>query len=237
LVEHYSEIDGERALELYSSLLVKLAQPHPLVVFTTNYDLAIEKLHEFGVIELVDGFSNGKYLKPRWSRQGYDFYNPSGRGDVILFKLHGSVDWVRTPSEGIQRVDIPKRELGGAQRVIAYPSQLKRDIHEEPYRTNYDYLIACLLHAKVCAVIGFSFRDQEIVEEFRQAIDLNENLKLIIIDPEAEVVRKHLENKVGFESITLDSAGLRPTYTTVCEKFSHQTAASIAHEIAAIVTQ
>lgn len=72
MVEHYSEIDGERALELYSSLLVKLAQPHPLVVFTTNYDLAIEKLHEFGVIELVDGFSNGKYLKPRWSRHGQD---------------------------------------------------------------------------------------------------------------------------------------------------------------------
>ena len=235
VVEHYSEIDEERALELYSPLLLRLARSHPLVVFTTNYDLAMEKLHESGVIELIDAFSDGKYLKPRWAREGYDFYNPLERnGDVILFKLHGSVDWVRTPSEGIQRIDIPKRDLGGAQRVIAYPSQLKKAIHEEPYRTNYDYLIACLLHTKVCAVIGFSFRDQEIVEEFRQAMELNEELELIIVDPEAEAVRRHLEEKVGLESFTLDP-GLKPKHTTMCERLTVQTVASIADKIAARV--
>lgn len=236
VVEHYSEIDEEQVVELYSPLLVKLAEFYPLTVFTTNYDIAIEKLHESGVIELIDGFSDGKYLKSRWSREGYDFYHPPSKGDLILFKLHGSVDWVETPLEGIQRVDIPKRELGGAQRVIAYPSQLKREIHQEPYRTNYDYLIACLLHAKVCAVIGFSFRDQEIFEEFRQAMDLNEELKLVFVDPDAEAVKKHLESKVGFESFFLDST-LKPEHITICERFTSQTAASIGDRIASTVRQ
>lgn len=234
VVEHYSDIDGDKAIELYSPLLTGLAEYHPLPVFTTNYDVVIEKLHDSGLVDLVDGFASEKYLKSRWSREPYDFYNPSGRPEVILFKLHGSVDWVYTPSEGIQRVDIPKRELGGARRVIAYPSQLKKDIHEEPFRTNYDYLIACLLHAKACATIGFSFRDQEIVEEFRQAMELNDDLKLIIIDPMAEAVLTHLENKVGFQSITFKS-GFRPTHTPVCEEFNNQTAAHIADRIAVVV--
>lgn len=235
VVEHYSEVNEEQVFELYSPLLLKLAEFHPFIVFTTNYDLAVEKLHESGLIQLIDGFAYDKFLKPSWSTEGYEFYDPSGDSDVIFFKLHGSVDWVDTPLGGIQRVDIPKRELGGMQRVIAYPSRLKREIHEEPYRTNYDYLMACLLHAKVCAVIGFSFRDQEIVEEFRQAVDLNERLQLIIVDPNAETVRRHLESKIGFESTTVRLSGTLPTHTTIPERFTSQTAASIGDQIAAMV--
>jgi hypothetical protein len=119
--------------------------------------------------------------------------------DAILFKLHGSVNWVRT-TEGIQRVDIPQRDLGGAPTVIAYPSRLKREIHEEPFRINYDYLLACLLHAEVCVVIGFSFRDQEIVEELRQATELNQKLGLMIINPNAEAINAHLKTKFGFDA-------------------------------------
>ncbi len=239
VVEHYSEIDTERVVELYSPLFVRLTDFCPVIVFTTNYDLAIEKLHESGVVELVDGFSTEKYLKPRWSTEAYDFYHPSATTpEVVFFKLHGSVDWVRTPSEGIQRIDIPKRDLSGAEKVIAYPSELKKEIHEEPYRTSYDYLIACLLYAKVCGVIGFSFRDQEIVEEFRQAMDMNEELTLIIVDPKAEAVQTCLENKIGFSSLVLSpNSGERPKHIAVSKEFSAQTVASIADEIVSRLRQ
>jgi hypothetical protein len=233
VVEHYSEIDAERVVELYTPLLARLTDFCPVIVFTTNYDLAIERLHESGVLELIDGFSTEKYLKPRWSREAYDFYHPSATAPkVVFFKLHGSVDWVRTPLEGIQRIDIPKRDLSGAQKVIAYPSQLKKEIHEEPYRTSYDYLIACLSHARVCGVIGFSFRDQEIVEEFRQAMDMNEELTLIIVDPKAEAVQTYLEDKIGFSSFVLSpNSGKRPKHVAMFEEFSAQIAASVADKI------
>jgi hypothetical protein len=206
VIEHYFQVDNEQAFKLYQPLL-ELALHRPLPIFTTNYDRAVEKAYESTIIptydirkapyNLVDGFSRERIVTPIWSRSAYDDFMPTG-ADVILFKLHGSVNWVRTP-EGIQRVDIPQRDLGGAPTVIAYPSRLKREIHEEPFRTNYDYLIACLLHAEVCVVIGFSFRDQEIVEEFRQAMQLNKKLGLLIINPDAEAINAHLKTKFGFD--------------------------------------
>lgn len=204
VVSHYSQIEQKRAFELYRPL-IESALPAPLPVFTTNYDLGWEKAYELtsaqsyelrdAPFNLVDGFKRERRTTPQWSRSEYEDYKPSG-ADIILFKLHGSVDWVRTPS-GIQRVDIPQRNPGGAQTVIAYPSRLKREIHEEPFRTNYDYLLACLLHTKVCVVIGFSFRDQEIVEELRQALELNEGLELRIIDPDVQAMF-HLNSRLGF---------------------------------------
>lgn len=239
--EHYSEVDENAAIGLYSPLLSQLADHGPLIVFTTNYDLAMEKLHESGLIELIDGFPREKYLKPRWSKEAYDTYQAKDQtGDIVLFKLHGSVDWVPTPSNGIQRIDIPKRQLGGVERVIAYPSQLKVEIHEEPYRTNYDYLLACLLYAKVCAVIGFSFRDQEIIEEFRQGLELNEDLELIIVDPKAEEIFEYLENKVGYQirrAATMYLSGERLQHKAMAIKFTPETSKSVADEIAARLSQ
>lgn len=229
VVEHYSEVKKGEAFELYRPLL-ELAMHQPLPMFTTNYDLAIEKAFEFTIspryelgkapFNLRDGFSRARIVTPEWSRSAYEDYSPTG-ADVILFKLHGSVDWVRTPSGAIQRVESRKRDPGGMPTIIAYPSRLKSEIHEEPFRTNYDYLIACLLHTRLCAVIGFSFRDQEIVEEFRQAMELNKKLKLMIIDPNAKAIKSHLENKFGFE----------PKAELVIKEFTRENAQSIADQI------
>lgn len=231
--EHYSEINEIKASRLYYPLL-KLAESRPLPVFTTNYDLAIEETYDectdfYPTADdkrsfiFIDSFDRTK-LKPEWSSLAYEHYRPTGV-DVIFFKLHGSVDWVRTVGGAIQRVDIPQRQLGGAPRIIAYPSRLKREIHEEPFRTNYDYLLACLLHAKVCAVIGFSFRDQEIVEELRQAMQLNKGLELMIIDPNAEAIEFHLWNKLGF----------KPKAQFIPEALTLENAQSIADTIAAMI--
>lgn len=214
VISHYSEIEEEKAFELYRPLLEK-AIHQPLPVFTTNYDLAIEKAYEFTTtpsyelgkapFNLIDGFWRERVIIPEWSRSAYESYTPAG-ADIILFKLHGSVDWLRTPRGAIQRLEGRRRDPGELKTVIAYPSRLKREIHEEPFRTNYDYLIACLLHAKVCAVIGFSFRDQEVVEEFRQAMELNKDLQLAIFDPNVSSITQNLAKKVGFERVKLPSS-------------------------------
>jgi len=228
VVEHYSEINKVVAYVLYGPLLdlAKFKRFQPLPVFTTNYDLAIEKASEASCT-LIDGFDKIFPVIPNWSRDAYDnVLGPEiGLREVVFFKLHGSVDWVRIPSGTIQRVESRKRDPGGMKTEIVYPSLLKREIHEEPYRTNYDYLLACLIHAKVCAVIGFSFRDQEIVEEFRQAMELNKKLGLVIIDPNAKAIKSYLQSKFGFE----------PKAELIKEEFTIENAQSIGDRIAAKV--
>jgi len=207
VVKHYFEINSEKAFGLYNPFF-DLMVPWPIVetlpVFTTNYDLAIEKSseHSRARFRILDGFSRETAI-PEWRRYDYEAFRGmslTGKiGGIVLFKLHGSVDWVRTPSGAIQRITSQERDPGQMQTILIYPSRLKREIHDEPFRTNYDYLLACLLNAELCVVIGFSFRDQEIVEELRQALGLNKKLKLVIIDPNAQAIKSRLVSKLGFE--------------------------------------
>lgn len=196
VVTHYSEIDANDAFNHYKPLLQEcLAQVIP--IFTTNYDLSVEKAFEGpqAQFKLIDGFHRRRRVTPKWSANAYHDYKPSKKGgDIILFKLHGSVDWVRTPSDDIQRVEAGKRDPGNLKTVIVYPTRIKREIHEEPFRTNYDYLLACLTHAKSCIVIGFSFRDQEIVEHFREAVGMNENLQVVVFDKN-KAIEEHIIGK------------------------------------------
>ena len=184
VITHYSEINPVEAFNHYEPLLQESSVP-VIPIFTTNYDLSIEKAFEYPHAEfrLIDGFVRRRKTTPKWSANAYHDYKPRQKSkDVVLFKLHGSVDWVRTPSGDIERTGTRRRDPGDLQTVIVYPTRIKREIHEEPFRTNYDYLLACLTHAKVCIVVGFSFRDQEIAEHFREAAGMNSNLEVGIFD-------------------------------------------------------
>ena len=184
VVEHYSEIDIAKACNYYIPLF-EGSGTRCLPVFTTNYDLSIEKCYEDPSVQfqLVDGFRKERRTIPHWAGEVYKDYVPKeNSNDVVLFKLHGSVDWVKTPDGAIQRTEAKKRDPAPLKSVLVYPSRTKKEIHEEPFRTNYDYLLACLAHAQKCVVVGFSFRDQEIVEHFREACGTNKKLQVVVFD-------------------------------------------------------
>ena len=190
VVEHYSEIEVNKAYSHYAPLYAGFSI-YFLPVFTTNYDLSIEKFYEHpkARVRLIDGFKKDKVTIPHWSDKVYEDYVPKKEGnDIILFKLHGSVDWVKTPGGDIQRTEAKQRDPGSLKTVLVYPTRTKMGIHEEPFRTNYDYLLACLAHTQICFVVGFSFRDQEIVEHFREAAGLNKDLRVVIFDTNERAV-------------------------------------------------
>ncbi len=216
VIAHYSEIDASKAFRHYRPLLQGLPIPI-LPIFTTNYDLSIEKAYEHSKaqlrLRLIDGFERTRVTIPRWSETSYKHYKPRAKSkDIILFKLHGSVDWHRTLNGEIQRIEAHQRNPGILKTVVAYPSRTKKEIHEEPFRTNYDYLLACLAHAKVCLVIGFSFRDQEIVEHFREAAGINSDLRVEVVDLNKHIAnyvvsRCNLSGKVGMMLISEEHVG------------------------------
>ena len=198
VITHYSEINASKAFSHYKPLLQELPTAI-LPIFTTNYDLSIEKAYEHQKtqfrLRLIDGFERTAVTIPRWSETAYRDYKPRKKSnDIILFKLHGSVDWHRTPSGEIQRIEARQRNPGDLKTIVVYPSRTKREIHEEPFRTNYDYLLACLTYAKLCVVIGFSFRDQEVTEHFREASGMNPNLEVVIFDRN-KAIRSYAEAK------------------------------------------
>lgn len=166
----------------------------PLVIFTTNYDPAIEEFaeQEADAYVLEDGFfqRGGAFL---WSAEQFHRFSVNGKKRaLVLFKLHGSASWIRT-AKGIVRspVSVYLEADPQHENVIVYPAKRKIADHE-PFFTAYDYFQRCMERAKLCIVIGYSFRDYDALSKLMSASLYNQSLKLLIVDPNAEAICKDL---------------------------------------------
>jgi SIR2-like domain len=198
VVSHYSALDQPLATRLYGPFLeelVELENERTLPFFTLNYDLSLET-----AVEGIDGFTlhdgiNRSRVVRRWSRTVFDRFSPSqGGGDLILFKLHGSVSWCGrsgdiTEIHGVSRNPAP---LG---HVILYPSLRYKNLQEDPFKAAYEYLSGCLSHAKTALIIGSTLRDAELVEVIRTGVLQNANLTLVCLNQKqsAEPFLRRLE--------------------------------------------
>ena len=217
IVNHYSDVDGTLALKVYRPIIEALARPgESLPVFTTNYDGVFEALgYESADLELVDGFAE----TPRgseWRPQRFNSFRPdSDFLNLLLFKLHGSTSWFREEKTGkIRKISVPGQSLGQPRPILIYPTQFKSEaIGSEPFRTVYDYLKRVLAEANCCIVIGFSFRDPEINESFSYALNNNERLKIIVVNPVLRDPKNKFRNHVN-DALKQDSveSGQRVRY-------------------------
>ena len=162
----------------------------PLDIFSTNYDINIERLCEKLGLQYIDGFD------PKWKPKL--FYNENC--DVRLFKLHGSISWYRTEQgdyerSSIQSLDLRIKLLSGedAIPIILYPG---RKLHYiEPVLEILALLKTKLTKAKYCIVIGYSFKDNHLSQLFKYAARVNKELILILISPEAYPIYYELKRQ------------------------------------------
>lgn len=142
-------------------------RPHPIEIFTSNYDLLLEEAFEAAKIPYFDGFSGGHApffdpvtvagndLPPRWSR---------------LWKLHGSLGW---------KVEngVVVRSGGYDCTELVYPDHLKYDLtQKQPYSALFERLKQFLLQPDTLLLTaGFSFRDAHICAVLDEALAMNAN--------------------------------------------------------------
>ncbi|MGY8684094.1 SIR2 family protein [Bradyrhizobium sp. UFLA05-153] len=142
-------------------------RPHPVEVFTTNYDLLLEEAFESAKVPYFDGFSGGHApffdpvtvagndLPPRWSR---------------LWKLHGSLGWKLDQG-------VVVRSGGYGCTELVYPDHLKYDLtQKQPYAALFERLKHFLLQPDTLLLAaGFSFRDAHICALLDEALAMNAN--------------------------------------------------------------
>ena len=204
VVTHYGRVDANSAVRLYKDFLLLLLEsnaPAHLPVFTTNYDTAVEDFVDAAGegFRLIDGFSTGS--RRIWSPDTMLHLYRAGSADsgtksILLLKLHGSSTWrLNTQTQEFTKESTaePAGETSGYENALVWPG-LTKVLKKGPYETNYAYLEECLRHARLCVVIGFSFRDQVIRKYFTLALTANQDLQIAVIDPGAEaVIRDRLE--------------------------------------------
>lgn len=138
---------------------------HPVEVFTTNYDVLIERALERARVPLFDGFvgSYEPYFSPDviendQSLPGYEW--------ARLWKLHGSTNWRLRDGWIIRSSFSPEGEM-------ILPSHRKYDESRKlPYLALMDRLGRCLSsEGSLIITCGYSWNDQHINAAILTAID------------------------------------------------------------------
>lgn len=155
-------------------------------IFTTNYDLLIEKALEFNHIPYFDGFV-GSYEPFFWpeSIEKYISLTDLTFNWIRLWKIHGSLNWEFRKEDSnesskiirVGKIESPENEL------VVYPSKEKYNLsRKQPFIAYFDRLKNYLLQGEILFVFsGYSFSDQHINEIIFNALRQNPRLYSIVM--------------------------------------------------------
>lgn len=185
-------------LSTYRNLLQKLARRRVrdprLKVFTTNYDMCFETSSSDLGMMVIDGFSytrkrrfDGKYFNydvVRRDSEKHEFVE----GIFQLYKLHGSVSWVRDGNEIFEYAKPSAKDA-----CLIYPAKGKyQQAFLQPHLELLSRFLESLRQPNSCLFMaGFGFNDDHLSEPIYSAIKSNPSLKLIIADYKCAA---HIEN-------------------------------------------
>jgi hypothetical protein len=182
---HYRRIPDPNKTQILAKPIELLRSDlRPVVVFTTNYDPAVEEFCCSYNIKIVDGFADSTRREYRWDRYNFDGFTSATENSLALFKLHGSADWFKAQNQIVRSQPTFNAAERGYENLMIYPARRKVAI-DEPYFTAYDYLEKCLTSARMCLVIGYSFRDYDTLMRFKAASLSNPDLRITVFDPNA----------------------------------------------------
>jgi hypothetical protein len=169
-------------------------------VFTTNYDLIIEKSLEASQIPYFDGFVGS--FEPFFWQESIDQFvskNDMTQNWIRLWKIHGSLSWFWkedkiTKSQKIIRIGKIENIKKEDNELVIYPSKEKYDSSKkQPFIAYFDRLKNYLLSGELLFVFtGYSFSDQHINEIIFNCLRQNNRLTvLVFFFQDTEVVNLH----------------------------------------------
>jgi SIR2-like domain len=171
--------DGAKAN--YYKGLVKLQRDlnYPLHVFSLNYDLCVERLNQSD-FRVETGFADYGPNNP-WNWERFVDMETSNNvvPQLVLYKLHGSINWKRNSAkelfsvEQIESVDADKMEL-------IFGREFKLEA-ADPYLF-FAYKFRDLsLETKLIVTLGYGFGDGHINKMLTQSLRDDPNRRLLVI--------------------------------------------------------
>ena len=170
-------------------------------VFTTNYDLIIEKSLEETKIPYFDGFV-GSY-EPFFWQDSIDRFvekNDITKNWIRLWKIHGSLSWFwkKNNSTGAYSI-VRSGKIGDLRKdnneLVIYPSKEKYDSsRKQPFIAYFDRFKNYLISGELFFIFtGYSFSDQHINDLIFNCLRINNRLFAVVFffkDEEVEELYK-----------------------------------------------
>jgi hypothetical protein len=150
---------------MFARWIREVKRGRPVEIFTTNYDLLLEKALERARAPFFDGFVGAHApffdvaameldrLPERWTR---------------VWKVHGSINWRLTDDQAIVRTE------SGTNVPLIYPSNLKyAQSRRLPYFAMRDRLREFIRSRSVLIACGYSFSDEHLNEDITFGLTAN----------------------------------------------------------------
>jgi len=160
--------DYKNAYHRFAAWVGQLERFYPLEVFTPNYDLLVEEAFEKFKVPFFDGFVGTR--EPFFDLAAMEQDKVPDRW-VRLWKLHGSINWIKQSDESVFRCH-PRKS---GQQVMIYPSHLKYEQSRRmPYLAMCDRLKAFFREVNPIIVLcGYSFADEHLNELLLDGLRVN----------------------------------------------------------------
>ena len=186
-----------------------------LKIFTTNYDICTESVCEKQNHAVTTGFKTRGTFSI-WDRTA--FKDPSYV--IHIYKLHGSITWFKYGDKIVQMPPIERRlaTLQGEKLEVQmlYPLTGK-EVFKPPFHELSYILQKTLESCFICIVIGYSFRDEAMNSIFSNAKKENKNLKILLIDPNAEKISARLDFKIEIIPEAIENLDLKEDFSDILQ--------------------
>jgi hypothetical protein len=174
---HFAELTPP--LDSHAAFLQKISRrTEPSVpIFSLNYDPLLERAAEYAKVRLIDGFVGWEhaYFDPAVFQQDIVVIRRGPRsrqyglvsGIIRLMKLHGSLGWYESSSNGVRRCGYNAAIPVGTKRLMIPPQYRKAtDTMTLPYAALWSEFRGLLRHGPYVinrlASIGYGMRDEHV---------------------------------------------------------------------------
>lgn len=148
----------------------------PVQFVTTNYDTLLEDALSLEKVNFADGFTGGGIAY--WNEDNFRMVQQQSGTKAVITKLHGSIDWYRSQSEGGQIFRVRHDELypdrsSESGSVVIYPQSTKYMASRlDPFGFMFQNFRALLAtdRKQVLFICGYSFGDDHINADMEQLL-------------------------------------------------------------------
>lgn len=177
----------ENIVEMYDMVreVIERNSTDEFQVFTTNYDTVLDIYASKKGFETINGFKPPHDLRRVWDNM---WDSATDKPPLYLAKLHGSIQWYRDEDVIVETGGVALRDA--VNDIMIAPTEGAKH-YDEPLSSLMDRFKDVLQDTDVLLVIGFSYRDNEIVRNIKDR--LSEGMVLISISPTAtEDIHQHV---------------------------------------------
>jgi len=207
---------GLKAHAEFAAWMNSIQREYAVEVFTTNYDLIIERGLEVAEVPYFDGFVGS--VNPYFASAGIEMLDSDGAGRIPttwmrLWKLHGSIGWRRakeaiTGAEKVIRTAVVPTD---SDDLMIFPTRDKySESRRMPFVAFHDRLRRLTAEGEsLLLVLGYSFGDQHINEILYSSLRANNRLACTVFLYEsldsAKMNERLVKPTTGIQNLTIYS--------------------------------